>query len=199
MSFDIVDYTEKSIAVFGDVQKFESEFIKLNGMYNEKLKYQGGIGTGFIFPKFKRPQVMELVRKLKISESIGGNLSESKVSSSSMSSSSKIESREDNVVLSREQFMNLVSTLNRLEQDVAHLKKQMLSVGDSTKSNPLDKIITKKVEKKAEKEENPESSDDDYNDDYNNDEEFEIPKTKGPSLLKSKNEKEKKGPSLLKR
>ena len=51
MSFEIVDYSEKSIAVFGDVIKYQNEFLDLKGMLNEKLRYKGAVSTGFIFTK----------------------------------------------------------------------------------------------------------------------------------------------------
>lgn len=231
MSFEIVDYSEKSIAVFGDVMKYQNEFLDLKGMLNEKLRYKGAVATGFIFTKFKRPQVQDLVRKLKMLES-NVNPDEEKGDASSSSTTSSTTSRiiqksDDNVVLSREQFMNLVSTLNRLEQDVAFLKKQVLS---HSSISPVEKMVekneknekktvikvpaekeTKRVVKKEESDDDKSGNDDysnDFDDDYN--EEEDMPQSQGPSLLKLKkpvikeelSEKprnEKKGPSLLKK
>lgn len=203
MSFEIVDYTDKAIAVFGDVKKYDSEFLRLDGKYNEKLKYQGGQATGFIFPKFKKPQVQELVRKLKVMET-SGSIIETEDRKSDKSGTTTINTintsrnNEDNVVLSREQFMNLVTTLNRLEQDVAFLKRQ---IGLHAITVPAEKEIkrTKITEKVVKQEKKEESSDDDYSNDFcEGDEEMEMPDTKGPSLLKKKSEG-KKGPSLLKK
>ena len=197
MSFEIVDYTDKAIAVFGDVKKYDSEFLRLDGKYNEKLKYQGGQATGFIFPKFKKPQVQELVRKLKVMET-SGSIIETEDRKSDKSTINTSRNNEDNVVLSREQFMNLVSTLNRLEQDVAFLKRQ---IGVHSITVPAEKETkrAKNTEKVVKQEKKEESSDEDYSNDFcDGDEEMEMPDTKGPSLLKKKSEG-KKGPSLLKK
>lgn len=223
MSFEIVDYSEKSIAVFGDITKYESHFTELKGMFNENLKYKGVSKPGFIFTKFKRPQVQDLVRKLKVLDSTSGvEMNDEKSGNGEKTERKTFAKSDDNVILSREQFMNLVSTLNRLEQDVAYLKKQVLSSGGqgnipsqnniiSMISVPAEKetktvrTVKKDVKKDVKKEE---SSDEDYSNDFDEgDVEFEMPQTKGPSLLKKTVKKEevvekepsKKGPSLLKR
>ncbi len=220
MSFEIVDYSEKSIAVFGDITKYESHFTDLKGMFNANLKYKGESKPGFIFTKFKRPQVQDLVRKLKVLDSTSGiEMEDEKGEKTERKIFAKSD---DNVILSREQFMNLVSTLNRLEQDVAYLKKQVLSSGGqgiTSNQNNIVSMITvpaeketktvrtvkKDVKKEVKKEE---SSDEDYSNDFDEgDVEFDMPQTKGPSLLKKTVKKEevvekeppKKGPSLLKR
>lgn len=219
MSFEIVDYSEKSIAVFGDVMKYQNEFLDLKGMLNEKLRYKGAVATGFIFTKFKRPQVQDLVRKLKMLES-NVNPDDEKGDSSSSSTTTSTTSRiiqksDDNVILSREQFMNLVSTLNRLEQDVAYLKKQVLS---HSSVSPIEKMVeknekneknekktvikvpaekeTKRVVKKEESDDDKSGNDDysnDFDDDYN--EEEDMPQSQGPSLLKLKKPVIKEEPS----
>jgi hypothetical protein len=232
MSFEIVDYSEKSIAVFGDVMKYQNEFLDLKGMLNEKLRYKGAVAIGFIFTKFKRPQVQDLVRKLKMLES-NVNPDEEKGDASSSSTTTSTTSRivqktDDNVVLSREQFMNLVSTLNRLEQDVAFLKKQVLS---HSSVSPIEKMVekneknekktvikvpaekeTKRVVKKEVSDDEKSGNDDDYSNDFDDDynEEEDMPQSQGPSLLKLKKpvikeepsgrlSNEKKGPSLLRK
>lgn len=225
MSFEIVDYSEKSIAVFGDVLKYQNEFLDLKGMLNEKLRYKGAVATGFIFTKFKRPQVQDLVRKLKMLESnVNPDEEKGEVSSSSTPTTTSriVQKTDDNVVLSREQFMNLVSTLNRLEQDVAFLKKQVLShssvssiekMVEKNEKNEKKTVIkvpaekeTKRVVKKEESDDEKSGNDDysnDFDDDYN--EEEDVPQSQGPSLLKLKKPeikeepKEKKGPSLLRK
>jgi len=231
MSFEIVDYSEKSIAVFGDVLKYQNEFLDLKGMLNEKLRYKGAVATGFIFTKFKRPQVQNLVRKLKMLESnVNPDEEKGEVSSSSTPTTTSriVQKTDDNVVLSREQFMNLVSTLNRLEQDVAFLKKQVLS---HSSVSPIEKMVekneknekktvikvpaekeTKRVVKKEESDDEKSGNDDDYSNDFDDDynEEEDMPQSQGPSLLKLKKpvvkeepserpRDEKKGPSLLKK
>jgi len=223
MSFEIVDYSEKSIAVFGDINKYESHFTELKGMFNANLKYKGESKPGFIFTKFKRPQVQDLVRKLKVIDSTSGIEQEEEKTGSGEKTERKTFSNmtksDDNVILSREQFMNLVSTLNRLEQDVAYLKKQVLSSGGQNNQNNIISMISvpaeketksvRTVKKDVKKEVNKEeSSDEDYSNEFDEgDVEFEMPQTKGPSLLKKTVKKEevvekesvKKGPSLLKR
>jgi len=203
MSFEIVDYSEKSIAVFGDIQKYDSHFNELKGMFNANLKYKGEARPGFIFTKFKRPQVLELVRKLKVLDSTDG-ANDSEDEKKDINIKKTFIKNDDNVVLSREQFMNLVSTLNRLEQDVAHLKKQVFQHGSIVPNiAPIEKEIKKKEIKSKTVLKKEESSDEDNNDFDDGDVDYDIPQTKGPSLLKlskkevEKKEEVKKGPSLL--
>ncbi len=58
----IVDYTEKSIAVYGDTKKYKEELKRIGGKYNPKLKE----GPGWIFPKTLKENVFKFINENEI-------------------------------------------------------------------------------------------------------------------------------------
>jgi hypothetical protein len=178
----LVNYTEKSIVVFGNVSKYEQALRSLGGMFNQALNDNGERKPGFVFSKFKSKEVTAFVANPK--ECVESNVKDS------------TSVREDKIMLSREQFMSLVSSITRLEQDVAMLKKKLdiSSTQPKTvipsvtpiKENKEDirKMVKKEEEKKSWADED--SSSDNCNnceDDEGNDEDEEQPR---PSLLMSR-------------
>lgn len=63
MSSDIqiVDYTERSIAVFGDTRSYKEEFKLLGGRFNPRLHHDGVREAGWIFPKSKLEDVEDML------------------------------------------------------------------------------------------------------------------------------------------
>lgn len=182
MSLKLVNYSEKAIAVFGDVDKYHSALVSLGGMFNARLteKDSGERKPGFIFSKFAHKTVAAFVANPK--EEV----------ESKRQVKDKSSDEEDKIMLSREQFMNLVSQVTRLEQDVAMLKKK-LDIS-STPSNvsvikvPAEKTSTRTpVKNTKETKEQPSWADEgeDYVDEDEENEESEEEK-KGPSLLLQK-------------
>lgn len=60
MNLEIVDYSEKSIAVFGDTRPIKDELKALGGRFNPRLTYEGERRTGWIFPTSKRSDIEAL-------------------------------------------------------------------------------------------------------------------------------------------
>ena len=58
----IVDYTDKSFAVFGDTKPWKDAFLLLNGKFNPKLKEDGNESAGWIFSKKKRDLVLACIK-----------------------------------------------------------------------------------------------------------------------------------------
>lgn len=210
MSLFLVSYTDKAIAVFGEISKYENALLKLGGKFNPNLNYQGERKAGFIFPKTKSTIVAGFVQNpvetTKVSD--GAKVSESKTESLRQSEKNVKDTllqdnKKDVIMLSREQFLNLVNTLNRLEQDVAYLKKVVAQNNPSSKVTepitiPVEKISTRVIESKKninkeseEKKWADETSDqsDDYSENFDEAEgEMELPKLLKPKISK-KNEK----------
>lgn len=59
--FEIIDYTEKSIAVFGDTKSIKEILKSLGGRFNTRLSYEGEKTAGWIFPIHMRSQIEELL------------------------------------------------------------------------------------------------------------------------------------------
>lgn len=58
---EIVDYSEKAIAVFGDTKAIKEQLKELGGRFNPSLNYNGGKRAGWIFSKKQADKVKELI------------------------------------------------------------------------------------------------------------------------------------------
>lgn len=58
---EIVDYSEKAIAVFGDTNAIKEQLKGLGGRFNPSLNYDGGKRAGWIFSKKQADKVKELI------------------------------------------------------------------------------------------------------------------------------------------
>jgi len=184
MSAEIVsineNYTEKAVAVFGNTKPYLEELKNIGGKYNQYLKQNGSTSPGWIFPKTKLSVLKALVDKIN-NGSIKPAVAEKKESSAPVVRNTEVKteqksSTENTVVLSKDEFKYIMNTLQKLEQEVNALKKQL---------NPTVVAVKKAVVKKQETPPSSES-DEDYDEDQDDDEEEEEvkkPVKKGPSLL----------------
>lgn len=62
---EIVDYSEKAIAVFGDTKAIKDQLKDLGGRFNPALKYDGEKRAGWIFSKEQADKVRELLAPAK--------------------------------------------------------------------------------------------------------------------------------------
>lgn len=60
MDFEIIDYSERAIAVFGNTQAIKDDLIALGGRFNPNLTVDGERRAGWIFSAKKRSKVEEL-------------------------------------------------------------------------------------------------------------------------------------------
>lgn len=58
---EIVDYSEKAVAVFGDTKAIKEQLKELGGRFNPALNYNGGKRAGWIFSKKQADKVHELI------------------------------------------------------------------------------------------------------------------------------------------
>lgn len=63
---EMVDYSEKAIAVFGDTKAIKEQLKELGGRFNPSLNYNGEKRAGWIFSKKKADKVKELIKPTKI-------------------------------------------------------------------------------------------------------------------------------------
>jgi hypothetical protein len=59
----IYEYSEKSIAVFGDTKPFKSEFSSIGGRFNPSLRKDGVVTPGWVFKKTSEQDVLRVLRK----------------------------------------------------------------------------------------------------------------------------------------
>lgn len=62
---EIVDYSEKALAVFGETKEIKSQLKELGGRFNPSLKHNGEKRAGWIFSKKQAEAVRELVDTLQ--------------------------------------------------------------------------------------------------------------------------------------
>ena len=65
---EIVDYSEKAIAVFGDTKAIKEQLKELGGRFNPSLNYEGEKRSGWIFSKKQADKVKELVKATELPE-----------------------------------------------------------------------------------------------------------------------------------
>ena len=58
---EVVDYSEKAIAVFGDTKAIKGQLKEIGGRFNPSLNYSGGKRAGWIFSKKQADKVKELI------------------------------------------------------------------------------------------------------------------------------------------
>jgi hypothetical protein len=63
---EIVDYSEKAIAVFGDTKAVKDQLKELGGRFNPSLNYNGEKRAGWIFSKKKADEVRNLMASEKV-------------------------------------------------------------------------------------------------------------------------------------
>lgn len=63
---EIVDYSEKAIAVFGDTKVIKDQLKELGGRFNPSLNYNGEKRAGWIFSKKKADEVRNLTASEKV-------------------------------------------------------------------------------------------------------------------------------------
>jgi hypothetical protein len=181
------NYTERAIAVFGETKLYSKKLLEMGGKFNMNLNYKldkslikitrsDGKEPGWIFPKTKISTIEAFVKNPpKITEEKTDYPQESKTKES------KVTEDNDKIMLSREQFMNLVSTVNRLEQEVALLKNKVLGSSSSVVKVEADKSEkvsnVRKQPKKVVEETSDVEEDDEELMEYN-------AGKKGPSLLR---------------
>lgn len=60
-NYTIVNYSEKSVAIFGDTKVIKDQLSKLGGRFNKFLSLNGHKSAGWIFPKSKEDDLRKLV------------------------------------------------------------------------------------------------------------------------------------------
>lgn len=58
---EVMDYSEKAVAVFGDTKAIKDQLKELGGRFNPSLKYNGEKRSGWIFSKKQADKVKELI------------------------------------------------------------------------------------------------------------------------------------------
>jgi len=98
----LVTYSEKAIAIFGETKPYINSLKELGGKFNPALSHENEKSPGWIFPKKSLDKVQELVTKIN-----AGVIKPTETSS---------EYREKTVDV--KMFMALVSRVERLEQEL---------------------------------------------------------------------------------
>jgi len=125
MSVQLIEYTEKSIAVFGETEKIKDYLEKLGGKFNPGLtnKTTGSREAGWIFVKSKAKEVQKLVDGFN-----KGDLNkETSILDVMMNKPKTVIKSTGDFVITKEMYMALISRIEKLETDNMNLSKLLLS------------------------------------------------------------------------
>ncbi len=61
LRFEIVDYSKKAIALFGDTKEIKDLLKAMGGKFNPRLTYNGGKRAGWIFGLSKRGELNTII------------------------------------------------------------------------------------------------------------------------------------------
>lgn len=61
LNIEIVDYSEKALALFGDTYQIKDKLKELGAYYNKHLKYKTGLKPGWVISKKKKEQVEQII------------------------------------------------------------------------------------------------------------------------------------------
>lgn len=128
-TIELLDYSEKAIAVFGDTKAYKDAFIDIRGKFNPSLKYgDDERQAGWIFPKTQRSKVEEVISGIasgKIRPGTGESSSAKKYERKETSSSS-----DSGPVIDKRTFMALVTRVESLEQELRLLRAKVYGSTD---------------------------------------------------------------------
>jgi len=138
MSINIVNYSEKAIAVFGDTKPLKDHFSALGGKYNPSLKKDDEKVPGWVFPVGKKDDVKKVITSY-----IQGNLGEpeKKVKSSYSSSAEKTT---NDFTFDKQMYLSLVSRVEKLEAEL-ELSRKLIDKLTSSRKEYDDDVKVKKV------------------------------------------------------
>ena len=135
MSIQLLDYTEKSIAVFGPTTPFKEYLANLGGKFNPGLTHPltKAREAGWIFTKTKRDVVQTF-----IDQSTQGQLPPPPVT---VSKEKVTKTKSEEFEFTKEMYLALVSRIEKLENENANLLQNL----ENQRSSEDDKKVTKQT------------------------------------------------------
>jgi hypothetical protein len=130
---EVINYTDRSVAVFGNTKPYSDQLKQAGGRFNPSLKYGDDEETrrpGWIFPKTKENDIRKLVDNLNSQPQPTENTSTS-------SSSSKPTYQKSVDTVDKKTFMALLTRVERLEQELKLLQKSAGIKNTSTKNESV--------------------------------------------------------------
>lgn len=130
MSINIVNYSEKSIAVLGETKPIKEHLSALGGKWNPSLTHNGEKVAGWIFVTSKR----EEVKKVLMSYS-QGTLGDAPVKEKKEYTKREISPSID-FQFTKEMYLALVTRIEKLENELVIAKKAVGVSSSETNSKP---------------------------------------------------------------
>ncbi len=121
---ELVDYSEKALAIFGNTKAYRDAITAIGGKFNPSLKKGDDRDAGWVFPKAKKAVVEKLVNDInagKVSQSAQVESDDSKAGASKYSQRTPTLS----AGVDQRAFLALVSRVEQLEQELALTKKAL--------------------------------------------------------------------------
>ena len=146
-SITVEQYSEKAIVVRGNTIPYKDKILSIGGKWNKMLKG----GEGWVFPLTKKPIVEKLlseppsVHENDSNESSYKDTRDSSKTYNYKSSKSFSSESSSDVVLTKKEYLHLISRIERLEQLVAKF------TGDENNNEPRESKEPKEYKKKTKK------------------------------------------------
>ena len=121
-NIELINYSEKAIAVFGDTKDYRESLASAGGMFNPSLKYKDGRSPGWVFSKSKKAAIEALLQNI-----FSGKVSKSVTPYETSATTSGA------VMVDKKAFLALASRVERLEQELT-LISQKFGIKPPTKS-----------------------------------------------------------------
>jgi hypothetical protein len=144
----IVDYSDASVALFGDTFPIKDKCKQLGGSFNKSLTLDSGRAPGWIFTKDKKSELEALAKSTPQSDKT--KKTTSSTTTSDVKSSISIDPK-----ITHEMFANLLNKYEMLEARLIHVEKH-LNLTSTTSTNNTTTNKKSKIVKKEESDEDDE-------------------------------------------
>jgi hypothetical protein len=160
----VIDYTEKAIAVIGDTKLFKDTLSSLKGKFNPSLRDPNNKENkiaGWIFPKTKKDEIEKVISdansgKIQASSSVSADDDKKKNIISKAFSSTSTSSNENEFKITKEMYLALITRIEKLESENGILLSK-LGIIDKKEIETKNVEQTRKINIKCKEESDDES------------------------------------------
>ena len=110
---EIVDYSEKAVAVFGDTKPVKEKLNELGGRFNPRLNYNGEKRAGWVFPKSKRLELESMLKGIDTGKEQEKQISEIREATINMGNNNSTSDKEDRPPMNAVAFTDFISCVQK--------------------------------------------------------------------------------------
>lgn len=118
---EIVDYSEKAVAVFGDTKPVKEKLNELGGRFNPRLNYNGEKRAGWVFPKSKRLELESMLKGIDTGKEQEKQISEVGEATINMGNNNSTSDKENRPPMNAVAFTAFVSCIQKIASEKGYL------------------------------------------------------------------------------